>query len=117
MLFRSDVMAPRIEMAINKLSNLDNSLRVTPIDVNKLNYNYNEAVEYINNLNKDIAECVDFSTKAEDAIVYDNNIRRKATEVSQQLEVAEKSFLEADFTRSYNQAIQIYKKWGNEETK
>ncbi len=113
----SDVMAPRIEMAINKLSNLDNSLRVTPIDVNKLNYNYNEAVEYINNLNKDIAECVDFSTKAEDAIVYDNNIRRKATEVSQQLEVAEKSFLEADFTRSYNQAIQIYKKWGNEETK
>jgi septation ring formation regulator len=106
----SDVMAPRIQKGYDYIFDIDHQLNVAPIDVMVINSKYNEAAEHLKSLYGDIKEAITFEANAENCIVYDNIYREDSLEVRQGLQTAEKSFLEADFTRAANIAMGLFKK-------
>lgn len=105
----SDIMRPRINQGYQMLSALDASLKITPIDVMKLNSAYDEASSHLSRVSSDLEEALKNETRAEELIVYDNMYREDSMDARQKLEVAEAAFLEADFTRAATTAADIYK--------
>lgn len=103
--------------AMNMLCELDAILSVAPIDVNVLIYKFKDTYEYIEALKASVNEDIDMAKKAEDAIVYDNQIRQNSDIIAQTLDSVEKSFGEGDFSRSYNQAINLFKSHGGENAR
>jgi septation ring formation regulator EzrA len=105
----TSVMKPRIDQGYKYISSIDAALKVTPIDVMKINSAHHEASDHLTRLESDLADALQNQTRAEDLIVYDNNYRKDSLAARQRLEVAEAAFLEADFTRASTVAAEVYK--------
>jgi len=103
------IIAPRIQQAINYITALDKNLKILPIDVMKLNSDYQEAHMFVEKLMGDMKENMQNMKRAEELIVYTNTLRKDSLEVDRRLQVAETSFIEGDFTRAATTAADIYK--------
>jgi septation ring formation regulator len=105
----TETIKPRIDQGYTYISQLDEMLKVTPIDVMKLNSDYQEASNHLDRVFADLSDAIQNLGRAENLIVYDNRYRVDSLEARTKLESAERSFMEADFTRAATTAADIYK--------
>ncbi len=105
----TNVMRPNIDKGMKMLTDLDKELKVLPIDVMKVNSDYNDVHVHITKFLTDLNEAKNNQKRAEDLIVYDNRFRKDSDEADNKLSVAQNSFSEGDFTRAATVAADIYK--------
>jgi septation ring formation regulator EzrA len=106
----SDVVKPKIDQGYKMIEEIDTELKVTPINVMKLNEDYREAFGQINRVVQDLDEAIQNEARAENLFVYDNKFRPDCQpDTMAKLDKAESAFLEADFTRASMAAADIYK--------
>lgn len=98
------------ESAYTYLSQENDVLSQTPIDVVALNNFYSQSELIITSLLEVIKNQSELAVRAENSIVYANILREQYSEARRTLEVAERSFNEADFTRAANEALGAIKK-------
>ena len=98
------------------LNEIDNYLKVQPIDV----MHVNEKVEQLKNIANRLFEEVENKRLeqqlAESAVVFANRDRKQQADVHQQLSVLEKSFYAGEFVKVYHDANAIYKRTHVEES-
>lgn len=113
----SDTLDLQFRQAYTYLDELDEIIKTQPIDVKKLERINNEASVLINSLVSEVNTQDELRIRAEDAIVYANQLRTDFGIARSTLLVAENSFNEADFARASSEALGIIKKMrpeGNE---
>lgn len=113
----SDTLELQFRQAYTYLDDLDEIIKTQPIDVRKLERINSEASVLIDSLLAEVNTQEELSIRAEDAIVYANQIRTEFGIAKSTLIVAENSFNEADFGRASSEALGIIKKMrpeGNE---
>ena len=107
----NSIYLPRMQNAYVMIKEIDDILKVVPIDVVYLNSKYEEARNVINQLKAELIDLDNKAIQAEQAIVYDNTIRSTSPEIAKSIKKAERAFLESDFSRAASTALFIYKEW------
>lgn len=109
-----------IETTINKyqddidqsyvlLSEIYDTLRVTPIDVNTINAKVDALKSLTNELFDNINDASNVSSMAESAILYANRDRYHQIDVHQQLLLCEQQFFNGEFKNTYHDVVQLLK--------
>lgn len=105
----------QIETCYSLLNEIDETLKIRPIDVALLN----EKVETLKNIANTFFDDVDNKYReaqlAESSIVYANRDRNHQSDVHQQLSVLEKSFYNGEFLKVYHDASAIFRRMHVEE--
>ena len=107
----NSIYLPRMQNAYVMIKEIDDILKVVPIDVVYLNSKYEETRNVINQLKAELIDLDNKAIQAEQAIVYDNTIRSTSPEIAKSIKKAERAFLESDFSRAASTALFIYKEW------
>ena len=105
-----------IEACYELLNEIDQTLKVQPIDVPFVNAKVEELKNIANHFFDDVEDKYREQQLAESAIVYANRDRNHQTDVHQQLCVLEQSFFAGEFMKTYHDANAIYKRMHAEET-
>ncbi len=105
-----------IEACYELLNEIDQTLKVQPIDVPFVNAKVEELKNIANHFFDDVEDKYREQQLAESAIVYANRDRNHQTDVHQQLCVLEQSFYAGEFMKTYHDANAIYKRMHAEET-
>lgn len=109
-----------IETTINKyqddidqsyvlLSEIYDTLRITPIDVNTINAKVDALKSLTNELFDNINDASNVSSMAESAILYANRDRYHQIDVHQQLLLCEQQFFNGEFKNTYHDVVQLLK--------
>ena len=105
-----------IQTCYDILNEIDQYLKVQPIDV----IHVNEKVEQLKNVANKLFDDVDNKHReqqlAESAIVYVNRDRNHQNDVHQQLTALEESFYKGEFVKVYHDANAIYRRMHVEES-
>ena len=105
-----------METCYEILNEIDQLLKVLPIDV----VNVNEKVEQLKNVANHLFDEVENKHReqqlAESAIVYVNRDRNHQADVHQQLTALEESFYNGEFVKAYHDANAIYRRMHAEES-
>ena len=105
-----------VEACYELLNEIDQTLKVQPIDVAFVNSKVEELKNIANHLFDEVEDKNREQQLAESAIVYANRDRNHQTDVHQQLCVLEESFFSGEFMKTYHDANAIYKRMHAEET-
>lgn len=105
-----------IEACYELLNEIDQTLKIQPIDVPFVNAKVEELKNIANHFFDDVEDKNREQQLAESAIVYANRDRNHQTDVHQQLCVLEQSFFSGEFMKTYHDANAIYKRMHAEET-
>ena len=104
---------PTIDHLFDLISQVNNLLKVTPIDVEKVNAN----IEQIHNegdsllgANGEISQEAKMRILAENAIVYANRSRNKLSDVDDLIKQSEQLFIKGKFEDSYQVATSVLKR-------
>lgn len=105
-----DELHLRFITAYTYLQDESDILNRTPLDIKTLMSLYSESRPAIESLLQIIKEESELAFRAENAIVYGNLLRESYSDVRKALEISERSFDEADFSRATNEALVVIKK-------
>ena len=98
------------------LNEIDKTLKIQPIDVNRINEMVEELKGFANQFFEDVEKDIDTSNMAEAALVFGNRDRNHQADIHQQFLALEKSFFNGDFSTVYNEANSIYQHYHVEES-
>ena len=91
------------------LSEIYDTLRITPIDVNTINAKVDALKSLTNELFDNINDASNVSSMAESAILYANRDRYHQIDVHQQLLLCEQQFFNGEFKNTYHDVVQLLK--------
>ena len=108
--------AEQANICYDLLNEVDNILKIQPIDVASMNSKVEELKNQANRFIDDVENKYREAQLAESAIVYANRDRNHQADVHQQLGVLEKSFYNGEFMKVYHGANAIYRRMHAEES-
>ena len=106
----------QVEACYELLNEIDQTLKIQPIDVVFVNDKIEQLKNIANHLFDEVEDKFREQQLAESAIVYANRDRNHQTDVHQQLCVLEESFFAGEFMKTYHDANAIYRRMHAEES-
>ena len=104
-----------IEVCYSILNDIDDTLKVKPINVEEINAKVEQLKNTANVLFDEVDNRVREAQLAESAIVYANRDRKQQMDLHQRLNVLEKQFYNGDFVKVYHDARDLYRRTHVEE--
>lgn len=98
-----------IDQSYVLLSEIYDTLKITPIDVNTINAKVDALKSLTNELFDNINDASNVSSMAESAILYANRDRYHQIDVHQQLLLCEQQFFNGEFKNTYHDVVQLLK--------
>lgn len=95
-----------LEEGEKKIANVQAILEKSPLDVNELNENLQEAIDFIYKLYSNATNLVGVAVMVENAIVFGNRFRSSYPALDSDLTKAEICFQNGEYTRALKIAIQ-----------
>ena len=111
----SSLYTEQIENCYALLNELDQTLKLKPIDVDRVNELVEDLKNTANNFFDDVETKHREAQLAESAIVYGNRDRNHQADVHQRYSLLEKSFFEGNFAKVYHEANDLYRRMHAEE--
>ena len=105
----------QIEVCYAILNDIDDTLKVKPINVEEINAKVEQLKNTANVLFDEVDNRVREAQLAESAIVYANRDRKHQMDLHQRLNVLEKQFYNGDFVKVYHDARDLYRRTHVEE--
>ena len=112
----ADQYQNEVEACYVLLNEIDQSLKIQPIEVELVNEKIEQLKNIANHLCDEVEDKFREQQLAESAIVYANRDRNHQTDVHQQLCVLEESFFAGEFMKTYHDANAIYRRMHAEES-
>lgn len=111
-----DKYADQIDLCYNLLSEIDETLKIKPIDVATVNEKVEQLRNSANQFFDEVENMCREAQLAESSIVYANRDRHHQVDVHKQLLQLEKEFYNCDFEQVYHSANAIYRRNHVEES-
>ena len=105
----------KIDRCYELLNDLDRTVKIKPIDVDKVNELVEDLKNTANVLFDDVEDKHRQQQLAESALVFGNRDRKHQADVNEQYTALESTFFEGDFAKVYHEANDLYRRMHAEE--
>ena len=100
---------PKIEQCYQLLNEIEEIIKVTPIDMELITSKVDELKTITNDLFDNVNNTSNVSQMAESAILYANRDRKHQIDVHQQLLLSEQLFFNGEFEKTYHDVVSLLK--------